>query len=95
MSIKKITIDIDGKEIEMTLEQAKALHRELGQLFDSPTPIYPYYPYPYNPITPGTITWNDSIVKVGDIPYSGLPTYHYTIPCDATDTADIQVEVKI
>lgn len=44
MSIKKITIELDGKEIDLTLEQAKQMHRQLAELFAS-QPNVPYFPY--------------------------------------------------
>ena len=31
--IKKIVLDLNGKEVELTLEQAKSLHKLLDQMF--------------------------------------------------------------
>lgn len=53
--IEKITIDLGGIKVELTLEQAKALKNELDFFLGSgyyiyPNP-YPYYPWPYYPTT--------------------------------------------
>lgn len=43
--IKSISLDIDGKEIELTIKQAKKLTVALKELFDPKTIInYPTYP---------------------------------------------------
>ncbi len=58
--IKSITLDIDGKEIEVTPDQAYELHSALGELLGLPkeklvgkyVPVYPVPTYPSLPITP-------------------------------------------
>jgi hypothetical protein len=43
--IKKIVLDIDGKEISLNVAQAKKFYRLLDELFgDKNTYIYPTYP---------------------------------------------------
>jgi hypothetical protein len=69
--VTKIVLDIDGKEIELTPEDAKALYFALKELVGekevitvpSPYPVYPYknpwryvHPNPYG--NPWIITWN-------------------------------------
>lgn len=58
--IKKITIEVGKKTIDLTLEEAKELHASLAELLAEKEKVtyYPYYPY-YQP----TITWNDTTVK--------------------------------
>ncbi len=53
--IKKITIEIDGKELKLTPEQAQELLSDLKQMFPDPV-VIPSTPVvvekPYNPYTP-------------------------------------------
>jgi len=51
--IKKITLEIGDKEVEVTMEEAQKLFHDLEQLFpDTPVP-YPVYPvYPLQTWTP-------------------------------------------
>jgi len=53
MKIKKIVLEIKGKEHSMTIDEAKELRGELNKMFEkeiqyypSPT-VYPTYPRPY------------------------------------------------
>ena len=43
MKIKKIVLDIKGKEVSMTLDEAKELRDELGKLVEKEY-TYPNYP---------------------------------------------------
>ena len=46
----KITVEIDGKEVEMSLKAAKKLRKDLNELLDSTYIPYPHYPLqPWNP----------------------------------------------
>ena len=56
--IKKIVIEIDGKEQEYMLEQARKLYDDLHQIFGQPT----YYP---QPIYIKERTWTDPIITYG------------------------------
>jgi hypothetical protein len=54
--IKKITIELGGQEIEVTIEELRQFRNEIDQLLgdrDSiptvPTPVHPVRPYPYYP----------------------------------------------
>jgi len=58
----KLIIDIDGKEHELTMEQAKKLQSDLNQLLGQQDitidrPIYAQPYQPYNPITNPQITY--------------------------------------
>lgn len=53
----KITIPINDKEIELTVEEARELLNELKLLLDN-TQYVPYYPYPATPNYP-RYTWTD------------------------------------
>ncbi len=61
--IKKITIEIKGNNIDLSLDEAKKLYQDLGELFDRDTfryiPYYPYYPYRTYPYydTTSVVTW--------------------------------------
>ena len=60
--IKKIVLDIGGKELELSLDDARNLHRALADLLNEPKiTVSPYYPWgtgnPYPPYQP-TITFN-------------------------------------
>lgn len=47
VEIKKIVLDIDGKEIPLSVESAEKLFRVLGELFDQKVIInYPAVIYP-------------------------------------------------
>ncbi len=46
--LKKIVLDVEGKEIVLTPEQAKKLHEALDELFGMKEKKE-YVPYPYNP----------------------------------------------
>lgn len=54
--IKKIILEIKGKEISLTLEEAKELREELGKLNEKE---YIYNPtlIPYHPTCPRSDTW--------------------------------------
>ena len=62
--IKKIVIEVQGKEINLTLDEAKELKQELDKLFTEPyvvqpfvQPVYPASPYqPWSPVNP-LVTW--------------------------------------
>ena len=43
MSIVKITIDIDGKDTELTIDQAKEVYQTLKKVFDT-APVYISFP---------------------------------------------------
>jgi len=71
--VKKIVLNIDGKEISLTIEQAKKLKDILSELFGKeiikevirenyPTPIwiYPNIPSTTNPIFYGTGTYSSN-----------------------------------
>lgn len=49
MKIKSIKIEIAGEDKELTLEQARELHQELGELLDknvtAPIVLQPFNPY--------------------------------------------------
>ena len=45
--IKKITIEVAGKEIELSMEDALKLYHDLNKLF--PEPFTPSLPVPYYP----------------------------------------------
>ena len=52
-SVKKLVIELDGKDVELTMEQARELHASLSELFDEkvreirvPDP-FPVYRRPY------------------------------------------------
>lgn len=55
VKVNKIVLNVNGKEIHLTLEEAKELSRLLGYLFEEKVvvvkekeyvPYQPYYPYP-------------------------------------------------
>ena len=59
MKIKSVTIEIDGKDITLSLEQVRELRDELSKIFEGhgepvyiPVPSVPYYPLPYWSIYP-------------------------------------------
>jgi len=45
--IKKVVLDLDGKEVELTLEQAKKLHELLNELCGEKKTEYVPYPVRY------------------------------------------------
>ena len=55
MSIKNITIEINGVDINMPIEEAERLFMVLSKHFNPPEPVK-IYPYPYysdpNPLLP-------------------------------------------
>lgn len=61
----KIKIELAGKEVELTKEEARALWSELSEVFsEKPTPFYPWptvHPYPVyidrTPIEPNYLRW--------------------------------------
>jgi hypothetical protein len=64
--VKKIVLNIDGKEISLTIEQAKKLKDILGELFGKEIikevireihDNYPIYPWVYEPQTPLNPPW--------------------------------------
>lgn len=54
--IKSIKLEIAGKEIELTVGEAKELHAALGELLAQPQPII-YPTYPTYPAWPYGGTW--------------------------------------
>lgn len=66
--IKKIVLDIDGKEISLTPEQAQKLNNALNDMFGSKTVVKEkeYIPYrPYWPIREPYYTWTLSTKDIG------------------------------
>ena len=64
IKLNRIVLLVNGKEISLTLEEAKELYDALGELFEKKieytpyTPSLPYMPYtPYAPYTPYTSPW--------------------------------------
>lgn len=69
--ISKMILEIDGKRVELTMDQARKLHAELSCLFKDPNTVYipfvPYTPPIYTPIQPNDHPWivyttGDSVV---------------------------------
>lgn len=56
MKIKKIVLDLNGKEISLTIEQAKGLRDKLNELFGKNTV---YVPQPYPTIYEKLPWWNE------------------------------------
>jgi len=64
MSIKKITVEIGGKEIVLSMDEARKLFLDLSELFPRPVPIWSYtcpeYPIPGSaadvPLKPPIVT---------------------------------------
>ena len=52
--IEKITVKINKKKIELSLEEAKKLYEDLNGMFGSEKTYIPYYPpyQPYYPVQP-------------------------------------------
>lgn len=51
MSITKITVNVSGKEITLTLKEAEELYTELKSLFGdktAPSPLMPIWKSPYH-----------------------------------------------
>ena len=47
MKLKQLTFEIDGKEITLTEQEARALYAKLAELFENKKPVvYPPYPIP-------------------------------------------------
>jgi len=87
----EITIEIDGKEVKLLLEDAKELYAKLGTILNTPTtlpyiPTYPIVPtYPVFPIEPTyptapTTPWYTS-PSTGD----PIPDPTYIISCYSTN----------
>jgi hypothetical protein len=90
--LKTITLDIEGKEIKLTPDQAKKLHEALAELFAPkektvgvPYPIY----YPYR------IWWQDNNPWWGSVSVSSFgplttnPTYSIT----AQGNSELQITI--
>ena len=86
--IKKIIIEVGGKEIELTPKQAKKLYDELGELYSKGKEYVPYwrwYPsYPYTSsywIDDGTATFTittgdaNTDISTGDCPQNAGVTF--------------------
>ncbi len=99
--IKRLVLDIDGKEISLTMEQAKKLQSALNEVFETkivrekeyiPTPYVPK-PVPWYPYTPAR-PWYEppyfwrtitSANGLGDRALSG-PTYMSKSGVEFTNT---------
>ena len=75
--IKKIIINVSGKTVEMTLEEAKELHAQLDEMFGSKINYIPHVspckhePYEHEPykVTFGPTTTNSGTsASVGSVP---------------------------
>jgi hypothetical protein len=75
ISISKIVLDVNGKKIELSLDEAQELEEILGKLFHKETEIitvpqpYPYPVYPYaiwehipKPYKKWDITWDTTSI---------------------------------
>lgn len=88
--IKKLTISIGGKEVDITPKQAKDLYEALGELIGAQTVVKEYYPYqqwvwPYSYRIYPTVTGTGGISTSGTLTITGA-TYDAT-----SDTAYISV----
>lgn len=75
VKVSRIVLVINGKEISLSIEEAKELYGLLGELFEQKKETvvikrerYPYYPHiyvkPY--IAEPYITWNQTFSTTGD-----------------------------
>ena len=62
--IKKVVLEIDGKEINLTIEQAKALKGDLDKLFDTEKEYVPYYPFYPATVEPYRVSWTLSGTQI-------------------------------
>ena len=54
----EVKININGKEMILTIEEAKQLQKDLDSLFSQEKVYIPYYPYYYPYYYPSTtVTW--------------------------------------
>ena len=60
IKLKKIVIDIKGKEISLTLKEVKELYAELGQITEKEYSQFTYYPT-IPTITTGDMPWVNPI----------------------------------
>jgi hypothetical protein len=97
--VVSIKLRIKGKEIDLSLEEAKELKDELNKVFAEPVkeyvPYYPYYPtypwwgiYPPSDVITPEITWT---IGTGDVPQK-LP-YIYCSPNTTVSTSGIDLGV--
>lgn len=88
----KIVIEIKGKEVKLSPDEAEKLYLDLDKIFGkNPYPIYPYYPYPYYPYRsdwmwtkiepyPSTFTWgNDTNLITSNDTFTFTGGYQPTI----------------
>ena len=72
--IKKIVIELQGKDIELTLEEAKQLKAELDELFK--VEVQPSIPsHPFFPINPLIGEPYRSPYRVSEFPYHTEPIW--------------------
>lgn len=71
--IKKIIIELSGKQIEMTLEEAETLYTELKKIFDKPIQNWwiPWTPYTYPRVWYGTANTTETGNTTYTIPSDG------------------------
>ena len=82
--VKSIKIDVSGKEIELTIEQAKKLWDSLTELFETKEVFIPSHPviiekerYPYIPMDPQPypapwIYYEDTITRLAGVESGSL-----------------------
>lgn len=62
----KITIEIEGKPVAITPEEARRIYGELAAIFASPVQMMPHSSGPV------TVTWNQSIASRPALPYNNV-----------------------
>lgn len=68
-----LKLKVGSKEVELTVDEAKSLHRQLDKLFGTPVPQPLYHPTGIREIVPGPREFDGT----GD-PFPGLP---YKVTC--------------
>lgn len=88
--LKTITLDVEGKEIKLTPDQAKKLHEALAELFapkeKTVTVPYPVY-YPYR------VWWQDSNPWWGSVGSSGSLTTNPMYSITAQGNSELQITI--
>lgn len=70
MKIKSINLELNGQKVEITIEEAKNLYRQLKELVGNEREYYPVYPsYPYWDTSP---YWKEQ-----------MPWWHEPVTCSS------------
>lgn len=82
IEVTKLTLNVKGQKLNITVDDAKELYEALGKLFEKHVNYYPYYPYWYKYDGTNWIVYKDCQTVSNKVDVSATDGVVYTINND-------------